>query len=78
MSYPQSTTPFDPIFEERLTQIEPGLIRRVNFRMDRAGDLDRDDAVQEVRILLWKRFSAERKNGRRYPWIIGRRLRTPA
>jgi DNA-directed RNA polymerase specialized sigma24 family protein len=59
MSYTQSTTPFDHIFEERLTQIEPGLIRRAKFRMDRASDLDRDDAVQEVRILLWKRFNAE-------------------
>jgi DNA-directed RNA polymerase specialized sigma24 family protein len=59
MSYTQSTTPFDHIFEERLAQIEPGLIRRVSFRMNRASDLDRDDAVQEVRILLWKRFSAE-------------------
>jgi DNA-directed RNA polymerase specialized sigma24 family protein len=59
MSYTQSTTPFDHIFEERLAQIEPGLIRRVNFRMDRDNDLDRDDAVQEVRLVLWQRFSAE-------------------
>jgi DNA-directed RNA polymerase specialized sigma24 family protein len=59
MSYTQSTTPFDRIFEERLAQIEPGLIRRVKYRMSRANDLDRDDAVQEVRILLWKRFSTE-------------------
>jgi hypothetical protein len=50
---------FEDYFEDRLAQIEPGLIRRVNFRLNRASDLDRDDAVQEVRIVLWQRFSAE-------------------
>ena len=47
---PTTNSFFEGYFEERLAQIEPGLIRRVNFRMDRASDLDRDDAVQEVRL----------------------------
>lgn len=58
-SNPTTNSFFEDYFEDRLAQIEPGLIRRVNFRMDRASDLDRDDAVQEVRIVLWQRFSAE-------------------
>jgi DNA-directed RNA polymerase specialized sigma24 family protein len=58
-SNPTTNSFFEDYFEDRLAQIEPGLIRRVNFRMDRANDLDRDDAVQEVRIVLWQRFSAE-------------------
>ena len=50
---------FEDIFEARLAQVEPGLIRRVKYRMSRADDLARDDAVQRVRLLLWERFSAE-------------------
>jgi hypothetical protein len=48
---------FEDYFEARLAQIEPGLIRRVKYRMDRASDLDRNDAMQEVRRLPWRRFS---------------------
>ena len=48
---------FEDYFEARLAQIEPGLIRRVKYRMDRASDLDRNDAMQEVRLLPWRRFS---------------------
>ena len=48
---------FEDYFEPRLAQIEAGLIRRVKYRMDRASDLDRNDAVQEVRLLPWRRFS---------------------
>lgn len=58
-SNPTTNSFFENYFEDRLAQIEPGLIRRVNFRMDRASALDRDDAVQEVRLVLWQRFSAE-------------------
>jgi RNA polymerase sigma factor (sigma-70 family) len=59
MSHIDSNTYFEQYFEDRLAQIEPGLIRRVKYRMGWASDLDHDDAVQEVRVLLWKRFSAE-------------------
>jgi DNA-directed RNA polymerase specialized sigma24 family protein len=59
MSHHDSNTLFEQIFEDRLAQVEPGLIRRVKYRMGWASDLDHDDAVQEVRVLLWKRFSAE-------------------
>jgi DNA-directed RNA polymerase specialized sigma24 family protein len=58
-SNPTTNSFFEDYFEDRLAQIEPGLIRRVKFRMDRDSDLDRDDAVQEVRLVLWQRFSAE-------------------
>jgi hypothetical protein len=61
MSHTNSTTNswFEDYFEQRLAQIEPGLIRRANFRMSQASQMDRDDAVQEVRLVLWLRFSAE-------------------
>ncbi len=58
-SNPTTNSFFEDYFEDRLAQIEPGLIRRVKYRMDRASDLDRDDAVQEVRLVLWQRFSAK-------------------
>jgi hypothetical protein len=48
---------FEDYFEPRLAQIEPGLIHRVKYRMDRASDPDCDDAMQEVRLLPWRRFS---------------------
>ena len=50
---------FEEYFEDRLAQVEPGLIRRVKYRMSRASEVDRDDAVQMVRIALWERFSAD-------------------
>jgi RNA polymerase sigma factor (sigma-70 family) len=52
-----TNTWFEQYFEDRLAQIEPGLIRRANYRMSRASEMDRDDAVQLVRIALWEQFS---------------------
>ena len=54
-----SNTSFEDVFEARLAQVEPGLIRRAKYRMNRADDMARDDAVQEVRLLLWEQFSAD-------------------
>ncbi len=54
-----SNSLFEDVFEARLAQVEPGLIRRTKYRMSRADDMARDDAVQEVRLLLWEKFSSE-------------------
>ncbi|MBN1680702.1 MAG: hypothetical protein JW966_10445 [Anaerolineae bacterium] len=48
---------FEDYFEDRLAQIEPKLIRWAHWKYSPATEYDRDEALQNTRIILWKRYS---------------------
>ena len=56
MSHDDSTTYSEQFFETRLAQIEPRLTRWARRRYSAASAYDREEALQETRIVLWRRY----------------------
>lgn len=59
MSHQNSNTFFESYFEDRLAEIEPKLTRWASRAYYREDALTRDEALQDVRIVLWRRYSED-------------------